>query len=60
MARKISISCKETSKDIELYNYIMRLDDKSAEIKSILRNHFKNNIIEKKEVKKDTINVTDF
>lgn len=41
MARKISISFKETKKDIDLYNIINGLEDKSAEIKSILRKHFK-------------------
>lgn len=37
MARKISISFKETSKDIELYNIIMNIEDKSSELKQILR-----------------------
>lgn len=41
MARKISISFKETSKDLSLYNYLMGLDDKSSEIKSILRQAIK-------------------
>ncbi|MDP4147046.1 MAG: circadian clock-controlled protein [Bacillota bacterium] len=36
MAKKISISFKETSKDIALYNAIMNLDDKSHDIKQIL------------------------
>lgn len=37
MARKISVSFKETCKDIELYNLLMSMDDKSYEIKQILR-----------------------
>lgn len=37
MARKITISFKETTKDIELYSYLISLEDKSAEIKNILR-----------------------
>lgn len=41
MARKISISFKETSKDLLLYNYLMSLDDKSSEIKNILRQAIK-------------------
>ena len=46
MARKISISFKETKKDIDLYNVINELDDKSAEIKFILREYFKNELRE--------------
>lgn len=41
MARKISISFKETTKDIELYNYINSLEDKSAEVKELLRQAIK-------------------
>lgn len=37
MAKKISISFKETTKDMELYIKIMSLEDKSNEIKEILR-----------------------
>lgn len=37
MARKISVSFKETCKDIELYDLLMSMDDKSYEIKQILR-----------------------
>lgn len=37
MARKITISFKETSKDIELYSYLIALEDKSTEIKNIIR-----------------------
>lgn len=33
MARKISISFKETRKDLELYDIINNLDDKSADLK---------------------------
>ncbi|MDP4147525.1 MAG: circadian clock-controlled protein [Bacillota bacterium] len=36
MAKKISISFKETLKDIALYNAITSLDDKSHDIKQIL------------------------
>lgn len=54
MARKISISFKETSKDLALYNYLMSLDDKSSEIKSILRQAIK---LETKETKKETDSV---
>ena len=45
----------------------MSLDDKSAEIKNILRNAYKDKLLSSseqpynnKDVKKDTINVTDF
>lgn len=37
MARKISISFKETTKDIELYSYLVSLEDKSTEIKDLIR-----------------------
>ncbi|WP_161956031.1 hypothetical protein [Clostridium tertium] len=37
MARKITISFKETTKDIELYSYLISLEDKSTEIKNIIR-----------------------
>lgn len=49
MARKISISFKETKKDIELYNYIMNLEDKSAEVKALLRKALKGENISKIE-----------
>ena len=64
---KISISFKNTKKDIQLYEHLMSLDDKSAEIKNILRNAYKDKLLSSseqpdnnKDVKKDTINVTDF
>lgn len=62
MARKISISFKETKKDLELYEYINCLDDKSAEIKTILREAFKDKLIKKEQSikKKEDINVMDF
>ena len=37
MAKKISISFKETTKDMELYILLMGMEDKSNEIKDILR-----------------------
>lgn len=37
MARKISISFKETTKDIQLYSYVKSLEDMSAEVKRLLR-----------------------
>ena len=67
MAMKISISFKNTKKDIQLYEHLMSLDDKSAEIKNILRNAYKDKLLSSseqpdnnKDLKKDTINVTDF
>lgn len=42
MARKISISFKETTKDIELYSYLISLEDKSTEIKDLIRKALKN------------------
>ena len=36
--KKISISFKNTTKDMELYLALMQLEDKSNEIKTILRN----------------------
>ncbi|ALR90187.1 hypothetical protein [Clostridium butyricum] len=67
MARKISISFKETRKDLELYDIINNLDDKSADLKNILRNYFKDELKSTTlaEVKKDNyvnedVNVLDF
>lgn len=63
MARKISISFKETTKDIELYNYIMSLEDKSSEVKLLLRKALKNekiNKIEESEKVKDEVDILDF
>lgn len=37
MARKISVSFKETTKDLELYNTLMDMEDKSCEIKQLIR-----------------------
>lgn len=41
MARKITISFKETTKDIELYSYLVSLEDKSTEIKDLIRKALK-------------------
>lgn len=67
MARKISISFKETKKDIELFNFLKSLDDKSADIKAALRNFYKNHLNDKDVpiedyVKKvdEEVNVLDF
>ena len=62
MARKITISFKETTKDIELYSYLVSLEDKSAEIKNIIRNGLsKTNSTEKKEIdKEEDVNILDF
>lgn len=37
MAKKISISFKETTKDMELFIYLNSLEDKSTEIKTLIR-----------------------
>lgn len=37
MSKKISISFKETRKDMELYELLMSWEDKSHEIKEIIR-----------------------
>lgn len=37
MARKITISFKETTKDIKLYSYLISLEEKSNEIKELIR-----------------------
>ena len=62
MARKITISFKETTKDIELYSYLISLEDKSAEIKDIIRKGLsKSNLNEKKETEnKEDINILNF
>lgn len=37
MAKKITISFKDTIKDTELYNYLITLEEKSNEIKELIR-----------------------
>lgn len=37
MARKITVSFKETTKDIELYSYLVSLEEKSSEIKQLIK-----------------------
>ena len=64
MARKISISFKETTKDIQLYTFLDSLEDKSADIKKALREYYKKELsgeekILKKEEKPKT-NILDF
>lgn len=64
MARKISISFKETTKDIKLYTFLDSLEDKSADIKKALREYYKKELsgeekILKKEEKPKT-NILDF
>lgn len=67
MARKISISFKNTKKDIKLYEFLISLEDKSADIKNILRNYYKDQLEEKHapveeyaEKPKEEVNVLDF
>lgn len=64
MARKLSISFKETTKDIQLYTFLDSLEDKSADIKKALREYYKKELsgeekILKKEEKPKT-NILDF
>lgn len=62
MARKITISFKETTKDIELYSYLISLEDKSTEIKNIIREGLtKSTTIGKvNTTNKEDINILDF
>lgn len=67
MARKISVSFKETKKDIELFVFLNSLDDKSADIKAALRSFYKDQLNgkdtqEEKYVKEtnEEVNVLDF
>lgn len=62
MARKITVSFKETTKDIELYSYLVSLEDKSTEIKNIIREGLNKAKNENKPIKVQTedINIMDF
>ncbi|NFO57753.1 circadian clock-controlled protein [Clostridium botulinum] len=63
MARKISVSFKETSKDLKLYNYLNSLDDKSADIKDLLRKALKDVKLDNDKIKKNVdedVNILDF
>lgn len=62
MARKITVSFKETTKDIELYSYLVSLEDKSTEIKNIIREGLNKTKNENKSIKVQTedVNIMDF
>jgi hypothetical protein len=63
LARKISISFKETTKDLELYNLLMSMEDKSYEIKQLIKKALKEDDTAKKEIKNEemnNVNVLDF
>lgn len=64
MAKKISVSFKETTKDLELYDWVMSMEDKSYEIKQILREVFKKqnttNKIVKQEKENEEVNILNF
>lgn len=65
MARKITISFKETKKDLELFEYLSKLEDKSAEIKSLLRKVLvkENNAAKEEKIvesKNNNIDILDF
>lgn len=65
MARKITISFKETTKDLELFEYLYNLEDKSTEIKSLLRKTLTKDNQDIKEDKKNEkksndVNILDF
>ncbi|KEH90637.1 hypothetical protein [Clostridium botulinum] len=66
MARKITISFKETKKDLELYNTLMAMEDKSCEIKHLIRRSLKNDTAYKNIDKKaddeniEEVNILDF
>lgn len=50
MANKITVSFKNTSKDLKLFSYLNSLEDKSGEIKDMLRLAMK--VLEEEENKK--------
>ena len=61
MAKKISISFKETAKDIDLYNILMNMEDKSCEIKQLIRKALDKKDTSKREKEdKNDVNVLDF
>lgn len=62
MARKITISFKETTKDIELYSYLVSLEDKSTEIKNIIRDGLNKSKSENKpkKVQKEDVDIMNF
>ena len=53
MAKKITISFKETKRDTELYIQLMSMEDRSAEIKKILRGNFRYAENTEEDVEKD-------
>lgn len=59
MARKISVSFKETEKDIRLFNFLKSLDDMSADIKAALRDFYRVRLNEKEVPVKDYVKTAD-
>lgn len=59
MARKISVSFKETEKDIRLFDFLKSLDDMSADIKGALRSFYENQMNEKGVPVEDYVNKAD-
>lgn len=59
MAMKISISFKNTKKDIKLYDFLNSLDDKSADIKTVLRNFYKDQMNDKEVPAQDYVKKSD-
>ena len=57
MARKITVSFKDTEKDNALFDEVMKLDDKSYYIKELLRKELAKEVT---EVKKPNGNLLDF
>ncbi|MBB6623853.1 hypothetical protein H7E67_10480 [Clostridium gasigenes] len=49
MAEKLSISFKNTKKEKAVYDYFYKLEDRSGEMKKILRNWYESNIEKQEE-----------
>lgn len=57
--RKITVSFKNTKKDIALYNVVMNWDDKTYTIKELLRKEFKDAIAKELKTLEETPNFDD-
>lgn len=62
--RCITLSFKNTKKDLSLYDFLLKLEDRSTEVKQVLYKHFiegkESEVIKKEIPAKSEINILDF
>lgn len=64
--RCITISFKNTKKDLALYELLMEMEDRSTEIKQVLHQYYSKDIkceiskVDNKKIEKEEVNILDF